>query len=502
MFHLPVDAPRQAELLLAALEHVGDGVSVFDANLALVACNRRFMELLDFPPDQARQWRTFEDFIRYNAERGEYGAGDADALVAERVAKASRFEPHEFRRIRPDGTVIEIRGAPLPGGGFVTTYRDVSLEVEVHSALQSEQDFNEKLVDSLPGIFYLITPDGRFLRWNRNFERVTGYSREEMAELHPLDLFEGEERDLIATAIGYVFEHGAFEVEASLVTKRGRHIHYYFSGVRIETGEEPALIGLGIDITGRKTAENLVNSLNTSLEERVRQRTAELESRNRELEAFSYSVAHDLRGPLRAIDGFSHLLLEDCGAALSAEGHAHLGRIRAASQRLGELIDNLLDLARISRHEVAREPVDLSARVAALSLELAEQEPHRSVEWRIDPDAHAVADPVLLGHVIDNLIRNAWKFTAERAPARIQFGHYQDGGETVFYVQDNGAGFDMAFVDKLFKPFQRLHHPTRFPGTGIGLAIVARVVERHGGRLWAEATPDQGATFRFTLPSP
>ena len=500
MLRIPVDSPRQATYLLAALEQIGEGVSVIDADLGVVAYNRRFLDLLDFPAERAAQWRSFGDFIRYNAERGEYGPGDPETQVRERIEAARRCEPHEFRRTRPDGTVLEIRGTPMADGGFVTTYRDVTREVRCGDALRSEQALGAELLDSLPGIFYLISPDGRFLRWNRNFERVTGYSREEIAELHPLDLFDGDEKDIVATAIGYVFERGAFEVEATLVTRDGRPIDYFFSGVRIEAGDEPVLAGLGVDITGRKTAENLVNTLNTSLEERVRQRTAELESRNRELEAFSYSVAHDLRGPLRAIDGFSHLLLEECGDRIGPDGHTYLGRIRGASQRLGELIDDLLDLARVSRHEVAREPVDLAARVAALRQELEEQEPERRVDWDIAAEATASADPVLIGHVIENLVRNAWKFSAERDPARIEFGCRIENGETVFHLADNGAGFDMTYVDKLFKPFQRLHHPSRFAGTGIGLAIVARVIERHGGRLWAESAPDQGAKFHFTLP--
>lgn len=500
MLRTPADPHRQATLLLATLEQIDDGISVVDGDLNVVAYNRRFLDLLGFPADAAERWSSFSDFIRYNAERGEYGPGDVEDLVRERVARALRGEPHRFRRTRPDGTVLDIRGTPVAGGGFVTTYRDVTREALVGEALRSEQNFGEKLVDSLPGIFYLISPEGRFLRWNRNFERITGYSRDEIADLHPLDLFAGDERDLVATAIGNVFEHGAFDVEASLVTKQGRGIHYHFSAVRVETGDEPALIGLGMDITGRRTAEDMVSALNATLEARVRQRTAELESRNRELEAFSYSVAHDLRGPLRAIDGFSHLLIEDCGSRLDADGHTYLGRIRAASQRLGELIDDILDLARISRHEMERQPVDLSARVAALRQELEEQEPQRHVEWRIAPGALAQADPVLIGHVVENLVRNAWKFSVERSPARIEFGGRTEGGETVFYVADNGAGFDMAYVDKLFKPFQRLHHASRFAGTGIGLAIVARVIERHGGRIWAESVPDKGATFHFTLP--
>jgi PAS domain S-box-containing protein len=501
VFRVPVDPYRQAELLLATLEHLGDGLSVVDANLDVLAFNSRALDLLGFPPEQAADWKNLADFFRYNAERGEYGPGDVEAMVRERCEQARRFEPHLFRRTRPNGTVLEIRGTPLPGGGMLTTYRDVTADARASEELRRERDLRQQMVDSLPGIFYLISPDGRFLWWNHQFESVTGYDASEMSTLHPLDLFEGDERDALATAIGQVFEHGHEEIEATLVTKTGRHIHYYFTGERIEIDGQPTLIGLGIDITERKTAENLVRSLNATLEDRVRRRTAELEARSSELEAFSYSVAHDLRGPLRAIDGFAHLIAEDCGEKMPEVGHNHLRRIRAASQRLGILIDDLLDLARISRHEIRNVAVDLSARVAALRRELSELDSRRPVTWRIAESCVVSGDPTLLDHLMDNLVRNAWKFTAERRPAEIEFGRIAaTPKENVFFVRDNGAGFDMEHAAKLFQPFQRLHHPDRFTGTGIGLAIAARVVQRHGGRIWAESTPEQGSTFFFALP--
>jgi len=258
--------------------------------------------------------------------------------------------------------------------------------------------------------------------------------------------------------------------------------------------------GTGNDITERKLAEASVRHLNETLELRVLERTASLEVSNRELEAFSYSVSHDLRAPLRALDGFSYLLKEEYADRLDEAGQEYLSRIRDASQRMGTLIDDLIELARISRLEMKRVELDLTILAQEVAASLREQAPQRKVTWVMAPDLRANADPVLAKALIDNLVRNAWKFTAERTAARIEVGCTHKDGETVFFVRDDGAGFDQTYADKLFKPFQRLHDAKRFPGTGIGLATVMRVVRRHGGRVWAEGSPDRGAVFYFTLP--
>jgi signal transduction histidine kinase len=228
----------------------------------------------------------------------------------------------------------------------------------------------------------------------------------------------------------------------------------------------------------------------------------ELEAANKDLEAFSYSVSHDLRAPLRAIDGFSQALLEDHAAALDERGREHLGRVRAAAQRMGELIDDLLQLSRVSRAELVRAPVDLGALAREVAAELAQREPGRSVSLAIGEGLRAEADRRLARIVLENLLGNAWKFTARRAAARIEVGAgaAADGAPT-FFVRDDGAGFDPRYAHKLFAPFQRLHGAAEFPGTGIGLAIVQRIVDRHGGRAWAEGEPGRGAVFWFTLPA-
>ncbi|WP_437123444.1 sensor histidine kinase [Tistlia consotensis] len=222
---------------------------------------------------------------------------------------------------------------------------------------------------------------------------------------------------------------------------------------------------------------------------------------NRELEAFSYSVSHDLRAPLRAIDGFSQALLEDCGEQLDEEGRGHLNRVRQAAQRMGLLIDDLLRLSRVARAELAPEAVDLGALALEVVEGLRSASPERAVEVEIARDLTARGDPRLLRIALENLIGNAWKFTAGRTPARIELGRCEQDGKPAFFVRDNGVGFDMTYAGQLFRAFQRLHDARSFPGTGIGLATVQRIVHKHGGAVWAEAATNEGATFYFTLES-
>jgi len=235
------------------------------------------------------------------------------------------------------------------------------------------------------------------------------------------------------------------------------------------------------------------------LEERVHGRTAELEAANKELEAFSYSVSHDLRAPLRGIDGWSLALLEDCAAQLDARGRQYLDRVRAEAQRMGFLIDDMLELSRVARADMQWEIVDISALAKRVSVRLQEAQPSRRIDFVIEPGLQANGDTRLLAIVMENLLGNAVKFTGTRKQARIEVGQSQEPSERPFFVRDNGVGFDMAYSAKLFGAFHRLHRSSEFPGTGIGLATVQRIVHRHGGRIWAEARPDQGAAFYFVV---
>ena len=245
---------------------------------------------------------------------------------------------------------------------------------------------------------------------------------------------------------------------------------------------------MAAEIAGRKRIERALH-----------QRNIELATLNRELEAFSYSVSHDLRAPLRSMDGFSMILLEDYSDQLDAEGRDALHRIRAASQRMGRLIDDMLRLSQVGRAGIRREVVDLSLLAHEIAASVASEEPARTVEWVIDEHMSVHADKALLQIALQNLIENAWKFTGKTRQPVIRVGMRAGAGGKVYFVGDNGAGFDMAHAQQLFGAFQRLHHAADFPGTGIGLAIVQRIISRHEGRIWVEARPGEGATFFFDV---
>ena len=260
------------------------------------------------------------------------------------------------------------------------------------------------------------------------------------------------------------------------------------------------------EIQERKRAEEEIRQLNASLEERVAERTREVQeanqqlaAANKELEAFSYSVSHDLRAPLRGVDGWSQALVEDYGSQLDERALEYLGRVRGEAQRMNALIENLLELSRVTRMEMNPHPVDLTAIANRIVARLQETNANRRAEFIIAPGLMAHGDEGLLEIVLVNLLSNAAKFTSRCEAARIQFGQLQQNGERPFFVRDNGVGFDMAFAGGLFGAFQRLHKASEFPGTGIGLATVQRVIHRHGGRVWAEAEAGKGASFYFTL---
>jgi len=268
-----------------------------------------------------------------------------------------------------------------------------------------------------------------------------------------------------------------------------------------ENGRPARTIGINVDITERKKAEQEILRLNSELEERVRSRTRQLEELNRELEAFAYSVSHDLRTPLRGIDGWSLALEEDCSPQLDDRGRQYIQRVRTEAQRMGQLIDDLLGLSRLNRATLARAGVDLSALAHSVAARLEEQASGRHLVFEIEPDVKASGDEHLLEIALTNLLANAVKFSSRRETARIEFGTCLQDGERVYFVRDNGVGFDMTYARNLFGAFQRLHRASDFPGTGIGLATVRRIVQRHGGRVWADAAVDRGATFYFTLPA-
>jgi PAS domain S-box-containing protein len=339
---------------------------------------------------------------------------------------------------------------------------------------------------------------------NREYERLFDVRREEIVGLTDHDLFPIEmaddfrANDLHAAAIGR-----PVQVEETAPGEDGMHTYVTVKFPLMDSaGKAYAVCGISTDITDRKRAEEQVRQLNSELERRVRERTAELEASTRELDAFAYSVSHDLRAPLRSLDGFSQALLEDYSDSVDEMGQHYLRRIQANATRMAQLIDDLLKLSHATRTELRREKVDLAELSREVFANLRDMEVDREVEISIGADLVGTGDPRLVRLVLDNLLANAWKFTGGREHALIEVGSMKQDDQRVFYVRDNGAGFDMRYAAKLFDPFQRLHAATDFEGSGIGLAIVHRIVLRHGGRIWANSSPGEGATFFFTFDSP
>jgi len=424
----------------------------------------------------------------------------------------------QVRRKKKNGELLDVslsiaptRGADGAVTGIMAILADITERRKAEEASQASKQLYVELVDSIDGIVWeLDYKTFCFTFVSKRAEELLGYPAEEWLKsssfwqdhLHPADR-DGTVRLCLAAS-----DQGKnHELVYRFLAANGDYVWLRdIVTVSTEKGHVAKLRGVMFDITTQKIAaeallasEERYRSLNAELEKRVMERTAQLEEANRELESFSYSVSHDLRAPLRHIEGFSQLLLEDYGKQLDEEGQSHLLRLKRASQRMSQLIDDLLELSRVTRSELNCQATNLSRMAHLVLLELGQSQPERKVKWEIAEDVMADGDARLLRVVMENLLGNAWKYTARNEEAIIEFGSYMDRGAAIYYVRDNGAGFDMKYADKLFAPFQRLHRTEEFEGTGIGLATVKRIVGRHGGRIWAESAPEAGATFYFTL---
>ena len=435
-------------------------------------------------------------------------------------------DPARFQRER----TIEVGGRtwtvsldPLPGfyepgrqalfvavaGAFMALAVAASLHTwrtSTRMRLKSADDLARELatmIDRANAPIFGIDVDGNINEWNLKSAEITGFSRDEAIGRNLVNEFIDEEykkdvwRVLDAGLKGRETSNYEFQISA----KSGERVLILLSATtrRDINNKIIGVLGIGQDISHIDSYRTELETLNAGLERSVEERTESLREANTEMEAFTYSVSHDLRAPLRSMDGFSLALLEDYGADLDDTAKDYLQRIRSASQRMSELIEDLLQLSRITQQHLSLEPTDLSQLVGETVTELRESDPERVVDVKITPGAVATVDAVLMRSVIQNLIGNAWKFTAEHDAANIEFGIGDENGERVYFIKDDGAGFDPRYSDKLFAPFQRLHSRDQFEGTGIGLATAYRIIQRHGGKIWAEGEVDVGATFFFTI---
>jgi PAS domain S-box-containing protein len=436
------------------------------------------------------------------------------------VFKASRGieDIYELTYVRKDGSrfpavvsVTALRDAKAAIIGYLLIGTDNTARKLADEALRKTEVELHAVFENLDEGVIVANLDGELLYMNPAAQTVYGLSGPEEVRRHLEDFGQTFElSDLegvllpandwpLARILRGEKLHGLEVRVRGILTDRQRIFSYRGTLVSDEAGQPLKAVITINDITERRLAGDVIQRLNGQLELRVVERTAQLQTANKELEAFCYSVSHDLRAPLRTLDGFSQALLEDYSDVLDAQGKNYLGRIRAGSQRMGQLIDDLLNLSRVSRGEMSRELVDLSKMAREVVDELQSTDPLREAEIVIANDLIAETDPRLLRIVLTNLLSNAWKFTTKQEHPVINFGSLGTNGNREYFVRDNGAGFNEAYAGQLFGVFQRLHAVADFPGTGIGLATVQRIIHRQGGRVWAEGKVEQGATFHFTL---
>jgi PAS domain S-box-containing protein len=449
--------------------------------------------------------------------RQELGDLEMDDWAAHQ-AMLERHEPFrdlEVRRRAVDGTLrlISISGSPIYDEesrftGYRGVGRDVTERRRAQRQLRESQRMLASVLANLPGMAYRCRNERG---WPMEFvsdgaQALTGYAPADFTggSVRYEQVIHSEDRAMVWDGVQRaVAQRERFQLTYRIMTARGELRWVWEQGAAVASDGNGVVVleGLVMDITERRRAQEEISRLNAELEERVRQRTAQLQSANAELEAFSYSIAHDLRSPLTSIDGFSHVLAgHEC--ALDERGRHYLRRIRAGVRQMSDLTDALLSLAHLSRVNLRSERVDLAEVVRATLAQLREREPAREVDAQIAPHLWTHGDPRLLAQVMSNLVGNAWKFSSHKPRVVLRVASQVDAhGETVYYVADEGAGFDMAHASRLFGAFQRLHAPSEFEGTGIGLALVQKIVARHGGRIWAQARLGEGATFYFTLAS-
>jgi PAS domain S-box-containing protein len=493
-----VEALRQSEQRLeVALEAAEVGIWELDLETEAAERTPRHDQIFGYPALQpAWSLAHFRDHVL-----------EADRAMFDRTFDRDRFNGRfdlQCRIRRADGAVrwIAVAGRILRGDDGEAA-RIVGTIADITERRRAEERFQATFEQAAVGIA-LVGPDGSWLRVNQRLCDIVGYPHNELLRMTFQDITHPDD---LAADLGHVRQMLAGELQQYAMEKRYIRkdrsqiwINLTVTLVRQASGEPDYFISVVEDINERKQAEAGIHELNATLEARVRQRTEALQAANKELESFSYSVSHDLRTPLRAIDGFSRMLEEDHAARLGEDGRELLSVIRASTLNMGRLIDDLLAFSRAGRAEVKVVAIDMEELVQQVLAELgAAGRPMPAVH--VDALPPGAGDPALLKQVWQNLLDNACKFSSRKAQARVEVDGEVSGNEVIYRVRDNGAGFDMRYAKKLFGVFQRLHSADEFPGTGVGLAMVQRIVAKHGGRVWADAKPGEGATFRFALPA-
>ncbi len=489
------------ERYVLAQRGTNEGLWDWDPNTRYLYLSSRLLSLLGLKSDTLRttgdEWLKLihpDDRAHYRADvvahlRGETDHFESEYRVADKDGKFHWVLARGLAHRNQQGRAVRIVGS----------IGDITARKLAEEQLKAERDFSRGLIDSLPAPFFLFDQRGRLVLWNRFVSELTGLADSQLQNAEAESLVIPEQEPVMGHRIESALVSGETTAEVMLRRSNQDPVPFLLIGRRVVLEGKPHIVGVGTDLTERKFAERAIKRLNTELERRVAERTSQLSAALNELESFSYSVSHDLRAPLRAIEGYSAILGSDYGDRLDDEAKELLRRVRAAVHRMGQLIDDLLTLSRVSRKELERRPVDLSLLAQGICEELRQQEPAREVRIDIAPHLQVEGDPSLMRTVLENLLGNAWKFTGRVEHPEIHFEATRHEGVDAFVIRDNGAGFDMRYRENLFRPFQRLHSDREFPGTGIGLATVARIVRRHGGEVWAEGKVGNGAALYFSI---
>lgn len=501
------EAEGRQQLLALLVEQAPIGIVRTDASGQVTGANPAALRILGSPSEEAT--RQFNVLSLPNLRE----AGISAVFERTIVEKVSTQVEAPYRSYWGRESVVRMQIVPLLGRagdvhGTLAIIEDTTERAQWASALRASEQRLRSVLDGLgPSIFVaLLDLDGRILEGNQPWLAVAGGGHEDLRgrvldglpEIGHSAAVVARVRAGIGQAAGGVSWRG--DVETRLRSGRVMVVDLFLGPLVDEAGRVAYIVGSGVDVTDRTLAEAGLRRLNAELERRVRERTAQLEAANKELEAFTSSVSHDLRAPLRVVDGFSEALALEHADRLDDQARAYVQRIRGAAARMGQLIDDLLTLARVSHRHLDLTRVELGRLAHWIAGELQRSDPERRVTFAIADDVEVRGDARLLRVALENLLGNAWKYSSKHPTARIEFGVRREDGGAVYFVRDDGAGFDMHYADKLFVAFQRLHG-SEFEGTGIGLATVARIIHRHGGRIWAEGAVEQGATVYFTLPN-